>query len=79
MIPTSIPWLVRLIIKISIAFAILYLVRLVVAKTTSSTVNGLYDAQKKHPAVINIVAIIIWVIIVTVSIVWFNLLIKLIS
>lgn len=79
MIPTSIPWLVRLIIKISIAFAILYLVRLAVAKVTSSTVNGLYDAQKKHPAVINIVAVIVWAIIVVITVVWFNLLLKLIS
>lgn len=79
MIPTSIPWLVRLIIKISIAFAILYLVRLAVAKVTSSTVNGLYDAQKKHPAVINIVAVIVWAIIVVIAVVWLNLLLKLIS
>ena len=79
MIPTTIPWLVRLIVKISIAFAILYLVRLAVAKVTSSTVNGLYDAQKKHPAVINIVAVIVWTIIVVITVVWFNLLLKLIS
>lgn len=58
MIPTTLWWILRLVVKIDIAIAIFYLIKLCAARVISSTVCGFYDITEKHPVVLKVCAAI---------------------
>lgn len=74
MIPTTISWLLWLVVKLNIVIAILYVIKLVIAKLISATVNWLYDYWEEHPMMYTILwALFSVTFVATVILIWISL------